>query len=102
MISLFDLSASNEAEWFNPYSNIVKFEKYVIVAETGLPSPMMKIRFGFGAAGEEVQKLLDMQGVQNIRVRIDGTKLETVFPGGRPWRLLDIKQRLKGLTLIDD
>jgi hypothetical protein len=81
----------------------VKAEKYLIVTESSAPAlPIVsKVRFGFGAAGEEVQKLLTT-GVERVRVRIDGTALETVFASARPWRLLDIKQRIKGLSATDD
>jgi len=81
----------------------VKAEKYLITTEPASKETAVisKVRFGFGAAGEEVQKLL-VPGVDRVRVRIDNTKLETVFANGRPWRLLDIKQRIKGLSATDD
>jgi hypothetical protein len=81
----------------------VKAEKYLITTEAATPTiPVVsKVRFGFGAAGEEVQKLL-LTAVDRVRVRIDSTPIETVFVTARPWRLLDIKQRIKGLSAIDD
>ena len=86
----------------------MKAEKYIIMIEAPLKAddgaiatPVTKTRFGFGAAGEEVQKLL-AAGMERIRVRIDGTTSETVFGNTRPWRLLDIKQRIKGLSADDD
>lgn len=78
----------------------MKAEKYVIVTENGSQSSM-RVRFGFGAAGEEVQRLLESKNVERIRVRIDGTHMETVFPTSRPWKLLDIKQRIKSLSIHD-
>ncbi len=81
----------------------MKAEKYLIVTESVAPTTpvVSKVRFGFGAAGEEVQKLL-LTGVDRVRVKIDGTPLETVFITARPWRLLDIKQRIKSLSANDD
>jgi hypothetical protein len=88
----------------------VKAEKYLIVTEfpqkssDGSPAvvpSISKIRFGFGAAGEEVQKLLTT-GAERVRVRIEGMPSEATFVNGRLWRLLDIKQRLKGLSADDD
>lgn len=60
----------------------------------------MRIRFGFGAAGEEVQKLLDT-GADQIRVRIDGNPSETIFPAGRIYKLVDIKHKIKSLSFPD-
>jgi hypothetical protein len=77
----------------------VKAEKYVIVTENSGQSHM-RIRFGFGAAGEEVQKLLS-SGVEQIRVHIDGFTSETVFPAGRPYKLVDIKHKIKSLSFPD-
>lgn len=77
----------------------MKAEKYVIVTEAAGQSSM-RIRFGFGAAGEEVQRLLE-SGVERIRVRIEGYPSETIFPSGRPYKLLDIKQKIKSLSLPD-
>lgn len=77
----------------------MKAEKYLIVTE-GNGQSTTKVRFGFGAAGEEVQKLLTA-GVELVRVKIDGTTHETTFVASRPWRLLDIKQRIKGLSADD-
>jgi hypothetical protein len=77
----------------------VKAEKYVIVTEQSGQSSM-RIRFGFGAAGEEVQKLLS-SGVEQIRVRIEGFPSETIFPSGRTYKLLDIKHKIKSLSFPD-
>ena len=90
----------------------MKAEKYLIVTESILTSvtdaggavialPIAKTRYGFGAAGEEVQKLLAL-GIEKVRVKIDGTPSETIFVNSRPWRLLDIKQRIKGLSADND
>ncbi len=78
--------------------NPVKAEKYVIVTEHSGQSTM-RIRFGFGAAGEEVQKLLDTGA--EIRVRIDGNLSETIFPSGRLYKLVDIKNKIKSLSFPD-
>jgi hypothetical protein len=76
---------------------LVKAEKYVIVTESS-GQVSMRVRFGFGAAGEEVQKLLE-QGAESIRVRIDGNASETIFPCGRSYKLVEIKHRIKSLSL---
>jgi hypothetical protein len=81
------------------YINPVKAEKYVIVTENSGQSSM-RIRFGFGAAGEEVQKLLGT-GAEKIRVKIDGLPSETIFPSGRTYKLVDIKHQIKGLSFPD-
>jgi hypothetical protein len=75
----------------------MKAEKYLISIESA-DGTAMKIRFGFGAAGEEVQKILDLPGTKQIRVRIEGENPEVTFDALRPWRLVDIKQRIKGLS----
>jgi ribosomal protein S5 len=75
----------------------MKAEKYNIVTEAG-GETSMKVRFGFGAAGEEVQKLLEVAGLDRIRVKIEGTTTEVSFIPGRPFRLVDIKQRIKSLS----
>ena len=77
---------------FNP----VKAEKYVITTERSGESSM-RIRFGFGAAGEEVQRLLE-SGVDQIRVRIEGLPSETIFVKGRTMKLVDIKHQIKSLS----
>jgi hypothetical protein len=78
---------------------MTRAEKYVINLDANGQSTM-RIRFGFGAAGEEVQKMLEIPGIERIRVRIDGTIPEIAFtPSPKPYRLLDIKQRIKQLTL---
>lgn len=74
----------------------MKAEKYLIVSEMNGQSTT-KVRFGFGVAGEEVQKLI-AGGAERVRVKIDGTTHETTFVSSRPWRLLDIKQRIKALS----
>lgn len=79
--------------------NPVKAEKYVIVTENS-GQASMRIRFGFGAAGEEVQRLLG-SGADQIRVRIEGLPSETIFPAGRMMKLVDIKHKIKSLSLTD-
>jgi hypothetical protein len=79
----------------------VKAEKYVIVTDAEGGQSSMRIRFGFGAAGEEVQKLLESAGTERVRVRIDGAQTEVVFLPGKPQRLVDIKQRIKSLSFDD-
>ena len=78
---------------------MTRAEKYIIRVEANGQSTT-RIRFGFGAAGEEVQKLLEQQGIEKIRVHIDGTTPEISFtPSPKTARLLDIKQKIKQLTL---
>lgn len=78
----------------------MKAEKYCISIES-TEGASMKVRYGFGAAGEEVQRILDIPGTKQIRVRIEGQNPEVSFDAGRTWRLLDIKQRIKGLSFED-
>lgn len=78
---------------------MTRAEKYNIRLEANGQSTT-RVRFGYGAAGEEVQKLLEHPGMERIHVNIDGTTPEITFahsPKGH--RLLDIKQRIKQLTL---
>lgn len=76
----------------------MKAEKYVISTHVG-DQTAARIRYGFGAAGEEVQKLLELPGLTRITVKIDGQRREVQFvPGGKPLRLVDIKARLKSLS----
>lgn len=76
----------------------MKAEKYIIVIEiNGLAST--KVRFGYGAAGEEVQKILEIPGLERIRIKVDGKPSEATFLPGKTLRLLDIKQRIKSLTM---
>lgn len=77
----------------------MKAEKYLISTEAG-GTTSVRVRYGFGAAGEEVQKLLETSELVRIRVTIEGEKREVQFlPGGRALRLVDIKARLKTLSL---
>ncbi len=76
----------------------MKAEKYLISTEIG-GGTTVRVRYGFGAAGEEVQKLLDLPGLVRIMVKIEGNRREVQFlPGGRLLRLVDIKGRLKSLS----
>lgn len=75
-------------------------EKYIITTE-GTQEPLTVVRYGFGAAGEEIQKLLLAEGVKKIIVDVHGRNKRTEFAKDKPWRLLDIKQRVKNLTLVD-
>lgn len=75
-------------------------EKYIITAE-GTAEPLTVVRYGFGAAGEEIQKLLLSEGVKKIVVDVHGRNKRTEFGKDKVWRLLDIKQRVKNLTLVD-
>lgn len=76
----------------------MKAEKYVISTEIG-GQTTARIRYGFGAAGEEVQKLLELPDLIRVSVKIEGNRREVQFlPGGRPLRLVDIKGRLKSLS----
>ncbi len=75
----------------------MKAEKYLLQVETG-GTVSVKIRYGFGAAGEEVQKLLDLMSPERIRVKIEGQQREVEFKPGRTFRLADIKQKIKSLS----
>ena len=75
-------------------------EKYIITTE-GTQEPLTVVRYGFGAAGEEIQKLLLAEGVKKIVVDVHGRGKRTEFANEKPWRLLDIKQRIKNLTIVD-
>ena len=83
----------------------MKAEKYNIFTEVN-GQISMKVRFGYGAAGEEVQKLLDVAQadgpplVDLIRVKIEDTNTEVSFvpTPGKSFRLLDIKQKIKSLS----
>ena len=83
----------------------MKAEKYNIFTEVN-GETSMKVRYGFGAAGEEVQRLLDSAGtngspmISRIRVKIEDTTTEVSFvpTPGKPYRLLDIKQKIKSLS----
>ena len=81
----------------------MKAEKYLIYvdvrsADDGAVASQLKVRYGFGAAGEEVQKLLELAGLEGIRVKIEGKNPEVNFAPGKPLRLLDIKQKIKSLS----
>jgi hypothetical protein len=78
----------------------MKAEKYQISIESE-SGTTMKVRYGFGAAGEEVQRILVIPGTKQIRVRIEGENPEVSFDVSKTWRLLDIKQRIKGLSFED-
>ena len=78
----------------------MKAEKYQISIESE-SGTSMKVRYGFGAAGEEVQRILGTPGIKSIRVRIEGENHEVSFDAAKTWRLLDIKQRIKGLSFED-
>ena len=75
----------------------MKAEKYLISTELG-GTTSVRIRYGFGAAGEEVQKLLDLAGLERIRVKIEDQTREVQFLPGRPYRLVEIKAKLKSLS----
>jgi hypothetical protein len=79
----------------------VKAEKYIITTED-VEIPSRITRMGFGIAGEEVQKFLT-DGAPKVRVFVVGPNKEVLFvkEKGKEWRLHDIKQRIKGLTLQD-
>ena len=79
----------------------MKAEKYIISTE-GVETPSRITRMGFGIAGEEVQKFLS-EGAPTVRVFVVGPDKEVLFAKekGKEWRLHDIKQRIKGLTLQD-
>ena len=83
----------------------MKAEKYNIFIEIRRESEgsstlekTMKVRHGFGAAGEEVQKILEFPGLERIRVKIEDERGEVTFLPGRIFRLVDIKQRIKSLS----
>jgi hypothetical protein len=75
-------------------------EKYIITTE-GSGEPLTVVRYGFGAAGEEIQKLLAKQDVTKVLVDVHGHNKHTHFSKDKNWRLLDIKQKVKNLTLVD-
>jgi hypothetical protein len=75
----------------------MKAEKYLLQVETG-GTVSVKVRYGFGAAGEEVQKLFDLMRPERIRVKIEGEEREVEFLPGKPVRLADIKQKIKSLS----
>ena len=77
----------------------MKFEKYLISSE-GTETPVQIVRWGFGVAGEEIQKLL-LTDAKQIRIKVIGPDKETVFVKDKEWRLHDIKQRIKNLTHVD-
>lgn len=74
-----------------------KAEKYLISMEIG-GTKSVRVRYGFGAAGEEVQKMLDLAGLERIRVKIEDETREVEFIPGRPYRLVEIKGKLKSLS----
>lgn len=76
----------------------MKAEKYIIVTEVSGQSDS-RVRWGFGAAGEEVQKLLQLPGLERISIKIESKGPTATFQNNRQWKLLDIKQRIKGLSL---
>ena len=75
----------------------MKAEKYLLQIEAA-GAVSVKVRYGFGAAGEEVQKLLDLVKPERIRVKIEGEEREVEFLPGKPFRLADIKQKIKSLS----
>lgn len=75
----------------------MKAEKYNIFVETA-DGTSTKVRYGFGAAGEEVQRILEVPGTVRVRVHIEGEQTQAAFEAGRTWRLVDIKQRIKALS----
>jgi hypothetical protein len=75
----------------------MKAEKYLLQIEAG-GAVSVKVRYGFGAAGEEVQRLLDLLNPERIRVKIEGQTREVEFQPGKPFRLADIKQKIKSLS----
>jgi hypothetical protein len=77
----------------------MKFEKYLITSE-GTETPVSIVRWGFGVAGEEIQRLL-LTDAKQIRVKVVGPEKEILFGKDKEWRLLDIKQRVKNLTHVD-
>ena len=77
----------------------MKAEKYIISTE-GVENPVSITRMGFGIAGEEVQKFLS-EGAPVVRIHVVGPEKECTFvkEKNKEWRLHDIKQRIKSLTL---
>ena len=75
----------------------MKAEKYLLQLDSA-GAVTVKIRYGFGAAGEEVQRLMDALKPERIRVKIEGQDREVVFTPARPLRLAEIKQRIKSLS----
>ena len=75
----------------------MKFEKYMISVEAN-GSATVTVRYGFGAAGEEVQKILGNLGVEKVRVKIEGARTEVSFLPSGSVRLVDIKQKIKSLS----
>jgi hypothetical protein len=78
----------------------VKAEKYIITTE-GNEHPLKVTRWGFGAAGEEIQKMLTDPSVKVVRIFVVGPDKQTFFGRDKEWRLLDIKQKIKSLTTPD-
>jgi hypothetical protein len=75
----------------------MKAEKYLIFIEAN-GSASSTVRYGFGAAGEEVQKILETPGIEKVRVKIEGTNPEVAFMRDSSTRLVDIKQKIKSLS----
>ncbi len=75
----------------------MKAEKYLLQVEAS-GSISVKVRYGFGAAGEEVQRLLGLMNPERIRVKIEGQEREVEFLPGKTSRLADIKQKIKSLS----
>ena len=75
----------------------MKAEKNLLEIESA-GAVSVKVRYVFGAAGEEVQKLLDLAKPERIRVKIEGETREVEFVPGRTFRLADIKQKIKSLS----
>lgn len=75
----------------------MKAEKYLIQIEAN-GTISVKVRYGFGAAGEEVQRILDLLNPERIRVKIDGQTREVVFLPVKQQRLANIKQKIKSLS----
>jgi hypothetical protein len=79
----------------------VKAEKYIITTE-GVEKPARITRMGYGIAGEEVQKFLS-DGAPVVRIHVVGPEKECTFTAekNREWKLHDIKQKIKSLTLAE-
>jgi hypothetical protein len=75
----------------------MKAEKYLLQVEAA-GAVSVKVRYGFGAAGEEVQRLFDLMRPERIRVKIEGQAREVEFLPGKISRLADIKQKIKSLS----